>query len=479
MNRARKILEVSVHVFLLSFAIAPAFSQDLDRGYYVDNISLPAKFDHLIITTNGKHAVLTSQEGRDIGVVDLDNANITQSSIEVNGGPVSVTDVAIDPDGRTAFIVGIYKDQSSRGFIATLDLSSLRSRTLVFSDKFVRPCVTVNRYGIAYIGDINTSTLLRVDQSLFDLGSLSRSQTWEKNIYLKQGPAADIAASADGRYILVSHVNKKLISLVDTVEAATQDVFDASDKAISSDSSEISRQDGLLSRITPLSFVVAGENRRDTVALNSFPLIVGDAENRIIYALEHLPKYGSINSVSAFSIRGSQTDAALMSIKFPTSDAPLLLASNADRSVLAVSARKAAKISVYGGRGAMFQRLIDVPVAGGVRSIGMAGANTVVALEELGARLHVFRSGKIFSDRSMDFTQMFSKTKELQKGLLGLKIDPGATDGVFGQKTRRALEQFQRERGLAVTGTPDANTFTLIRDSTNSANTDRTDSIKK
>lgn len=47
----------------------------------------------------------------------------------------------------------------------------------------------------------------------------------------------------------------------------------------------------------------------------------------------------------------------------------------------------------------------------------------------------------------------------VQERLKAAGFDPGPIDGVLGPKTRSALEQYQRSRGLAISGRPDAPTL--------------------
>jgi len=43
-----------------------------------------------------------------------------------------------------------------------------------------------------------------------------------------------------------------------------------------------------------------------------------------------------------------------------------------------------------------------------------------------------------------------------------LGLDPGTVDGVMGQRTRSALEEFQQQEKLPVTGEPDPGTIERI-----------------
>jgi len=47
---------------------------------------------------------------------------------------------------------------------------------------------------------------------------------------------------------------------------------------------------------------------------------------------------------------------------------------------------------------------------------------------------------------------------QIQKVLEAQGYDPGLLDGQWGQSTRNAVEQFQRDSGLPITGIPDQST---------------------
>lgn len=53
-------------------------------------------------------------------------------------------------------------------------------------------------------------------------------------------------------------------------------------------------------------------------------------------------------------------------------------------------------------------------------------------------------------------------TLDLQRALDRAGYDPGPTDGVMGPSTRRALQAFQRDQGLSVTGTPTAAVYQAL-----------------
>ncbi len=48
-----------------------------------------------------------------------------------------------------------------------------------------------------------------------------------------------------------------------------------------------------------------------------------------------------------------------------------------------------------------------------------------------------------------------SQTHRIQKSLKDMGYDPGPVDGIMGKKTRAAIQQFQRDKGLPAHGEPD------------------------
>ena len=82
--------------------------------------------------------------------------------------------------------------------------------------------------------------------------------------------------------------------------------------------------------------------------------------------------------------------------------------------------------------------------ARGLRQDGVCGTQTWAALVEAGYRLgdrHLYRRGRML--RGDDVA-------ELQRRLGSLGFDAGRVDGIFGERTERALGDFQRNAGLTV-----------------------------
>ena len=56
------------------------------------------------------------------------------------------------------------------------------------------------------------------------------------------------------------------------------------------------------------------------------------------------------------------------------------------------------------------------------------------------------------------------EVKKIQKALKRAGYDPGPIDGKIGPLTRNALQEFQKENGLPVTGKADASTMKLLQE---------------
>jgi peptidoglycan hydrolase-like protein with peptidoglycan-binding domain len=54
------------------------------------------------------------------------------------------------------------------------------------------------------------------------------------------------------------------------------------------------------------------------------------------------------------------------------------------------------------------------------------------------------------------------RVRRLQEGLTAAGFDAGPVDGVMGERTRAALREFQRARGLDPTGEPNQATLTEL-----------------
>jgi len=57
---------------------------------------------------------------------------------------------------------------------------------------------------------------------------------------------------------------------------------------------------------------------------------------------------------------------------------------------------------------------------------------------------------------------MTVSTLDVQRALKARSFDPGPLDGILGRKTIEALKEFQKHASIAVSGTPDTTTLTLL-----------------
>ncbi len=90
----------------------------------------------------------------------------------------------------------------------------------------------------------------------------------------------------------------------------------------------------------------------------------------------------------------------------------------------------------------------------------LIGASTLLQVYMSGVlHVHAAQSGpppRHAQTASSDFI------KSLQRELKRAGYNPGATDGIMGPSTRRALTRFQEAHGLAATGDPDIPTLTKL-----------------
>jgi len=98
----------------------------------------------------------------------------------------------------------------------------------------------------------------------------------------------------------------------------------------------------------------------------------------------------------------------------------------------------------------------------GLKADGLVGANTRAKLDAVIANTNA--NGKVLGAEAFNFTQFLSQgskgneVKELQKFLNEAGYNSGIIDGVFGQKTKSALVNFQTANGLEADGIVGPNT---------------------
>lgn len=63
-----------------------------------------------------------------------------------------------------------------------------------------------------------------------------------------------------------------------------------------------------------------------------------------------------------------------------------------------------------------------------------------------------YDTASVYAPSSYDNRGSGSIVLEVQVALQNAGYDPGPTDGVFGPSTREAISRYQRDHGLAVTG---------------------------
>ena len=76
-----------------------------------------------------------------------------------------------------------------------------------------------------------------------------------------------------------------------------------------------------------------------------------------------------------------------------------------------------------------------------------------------GYSAHLHKSGCPYGKKSPNKT----KNLKIQKRLKELGYNPGKADGVFGKKSKEALKNFQKGRGLKADGIPGKNTLKTLK----------------
>ena len=105
----------------------------------------------------------------------------------------------------------------------------------------------------------------------------------------------------------------------------------------------------------------------------------------------------------------------------------------------------------------------------GVKSTGYIDKITLTQLEETRRTKEILQSKKEYVSRARDTRKNDSSkaefrptTKEIQLALKNAGFDPGSLDGKMGARTRQAVKDFQKSKGLVPDGVVGPKTWNLL-----------------
>ncbi|MBU1913001.1 MAG: peptidoglycan-binding protein [Candidatus Omnitrophica bacterium] len=105
----------------------------------------------------------------------------------------------------------------------------------------------------------------------------------------------------------------------------------------------------------------------------------------------------------------------------------------------------------------------------GVKSTGYIDKITLTQLEETRRTKEILQSKKEYVSKTKYARQADSSkaefrptTKEIQTALKNAGFDPGSLDGKMGSRTRQAIKDFQKSKGLVPDGVAGPKTWNLL-----------------
>lgn len=432
----------------------PSVSSGMDAVEVSDTrVDLGVRAENFYFLDDQNIVLLMSNRDRFIGVFDINHAEILRVfEFDRLFKNVTLSDVAILPNGPIAYIVGQADTDSyrPRGILVRLNFEFMEAQFIRFTEEFLDPTVAVSEQGQIYIGDLNSATVTIVEDYFFEKFAgmeISRSEL-PRNIYLKRGPAVDIGASADGRFLMVSHVEGAAVSLVETDHAEIIDELApgghrhyplAMDVAV----------------IQPDPAVV--EKVRDAEQRTS--IVVAEIEENVVVLADVDNKFQSFTNVSVAPLGLHWTDSEER--RKPQS--PLKVSASRNSETIIVANDSDSNVVVFSGRSNALERVNVVKLDRPPDDIGVSPNGELVAiLNTVDASLRIIRNPVAWSSEVGTITGS-EEIREAQLLLSMLLYPVGSVDGIDGPNTRRAVRLFQQSAGLNPTGIVDAATLEQLR----------------
>jgi peptidoglycan hydrolase-like protein with peptidoglycan-binding domain len=429
-----------VHLALLLMFAAVGAAPDAGRAAVTGDVIIDLRPfgispDKVLFLPDNVTLLLVSNEDQRLGLFNVETRRVV-ANVDLRaefGGSVEIFDIAIDPKFQHAYLVGT--SSSGPGVIGRLSLSDLDLKTLTFSDAFYEASVAASAGRHIFIGDVNSSTVTAVDKYYFDeFGDSGRSLSrydLDRNIYLKDGPAYDLGASEDGKFVVVSHAGTTQLSLVNVEYAEVVNSFGSSERGRHS---------------VPL-VVRHNVDRGWKVPMPVTAFAIADFEKDALVAAYIDTEFQSIR----------EAENARLELRATANDdwrSPLILSASENMATIVVANRTQNRALF---RGPVVARIVEL--RGPPRHLAVSPDGTHAAvLSSADPTLQLIGNPLEWAATS-GATPGSDRVREAQTMLLALRFPVGSVDGMDGPTTQRAVRIFQESAGLVPSGTLDAVTL--------------------
>jgi hypothetical protein len=408
----------------------------------------------------GRRVLLVSNQDSRLALVDIDNGQVLRQVSYADllpgrpGEALTFTDVAVAPDAPQAYLVGELGTERHSGVIVRLDTETLASGALLIADPLRSPSIAVARYGRLVFADIESNTVTASESLPFDPGGIPRPRTTlGQNLYLRDGPAADVGVSLDGRFIIVSHAYNAKLTLLDRATGEVVDSYDAKGGR------------------SPLSLAVARSVKGGPDEAVTSVLIASCDSNDLALA-EVNPHFHAFDRTStaklSFGGKALQTGFGSPLLVAASNNLETIVVGSRTDTLLEVLQRVSSLVGVtrgatLGGKSAGLERNNIVRLNDRPAGVAVSPDGEVVAvLHASGQTVQIVQNPIAWSGQT-GIAGGSDHIREVQRLLGSLGYPIGTVDGLEGQQTQDAIKAFKESTKLRRDSTIDEQTLQRIQ----------------
>lgn len=432
-NLKRLLFMVAVLGIVLSDLRGASANDDSVRW-----IELNLALEDIAFAKDEDLAIAISKGGRQVVYIDLASGAVSRLLPEEESSFGTIyTDFALSDDGRHLYVVGVRKDNDVGASLIRINLATKAVSEFVYPEYFESPSVAVSDNGNVYVGDKSSSVISVLSAKLFADGrrSVARRDNSSSNLFLKGGTTANLTVEPGGQVLWIENSQSPILSAIDanTGELLMR-IFE--------------REDDEGNPIVVSRYVFQRDINRKVIAVVSrieAGLFSYTSEERFITDEQVQKARHSLQALS-YTEREHQIS-------------PMMTAMDPEMRTIIVANKNSARVNIYKGtpsrRGLM--ELVGFAIADfAPQSLDVSSSGErllLVPKSPHGVAL-------ITNVRSWVAEKRLRKPDTLvlraQKALAELNYPVKVADGLLGDKSRAAVQEFQKELGWKVTGKVDA-----------------------